>query len=73
MNRAQVEDRAGLARGSLSKVAKPPVAVVIGPINPDGSIPRGTVVGYDPDDVEKWVRERSRQRGRPKKKTNTLP
>lgn len=54
LNRAQVEHRLGLALGSLSKIAMPVPDAIVGPVNPDGTIPRGTVRGWLPETVDKW-------------------
>lgn len=54
MNRGQVEEYLGLADGSLSKVKLPQPDVVVGPVNDDGSLPRGTVRGWLPETIDQW-------------------
>lgn len=54
MNRAQVEEHLGLASGSLSKIKLPTPDAVTGPVNDDGSLPRGTVRGWLPETIDKW-------------------
>lgn len=54
LSRSQVEEHLGLASGSLSKVKMPTPDVVIGPLNPDGSIPRGTIRGWTADAIDQW-------------------
>lgn len=54
LNRAQVEDHLGLALGSLSKIRLPEPDVTVGPVNPDGSIPRGTVRGWTVETIDRW-------------------
>ena len=54
LNRGQVEERLGLALGSLSKIKMPEPDVTVGPVNPDGSIPRGTVRGWTADTIDRW-------------------
>jgi hypothetical protein len=54
LNLAQFEERLELARGSLSKIRLPDPDVIVGPINDDGTIPRGTTRGWTPDTVDRW-------------------
>lgn len=55
LNLSQVEQRLGLAPKSLSsKIKLPTPDVVVGPVNDDGSIPRGTVRGWLPETVDAW-------------------
>lgn len=56
LNRAQVEEELGLASGSLSKIKMPEPDVVVGPVNGDGTIPRGTVRGWLPETIDAWER-----------------
>lgn len=64
MNRAQVEEYLGLALGSLSKIKMPTPDVVIGPVNADGTLPRGTVRGWAEATIDKWNAERPGQGAR---------
>lgn len=55
LNLAQVEEHLGLARGSLSSRIKLPTPdVIVGPVNDDGTIPRGTVRGWLPSTIDQW-------------------
>lgn len=58
LNQAQFEARLGLASRSLSKYRLPEPDAIIGPINPDGSIPRGTVRGWLPETIDRWNADR---------------
>lgn len=58
LNRAQVEEHLGLAPGSLSKIKMPTPDAVTGPINGDGTIPRGTVRGWTVETIDKWNADR---------------
>ncbi|WP_373202702.1 hypothetical protein [Mycobacterium marinum] len=51
---SQVEQRLGLAPKSLSKVRLPAPDAVVGPVNGDGSLPRGTVRGWLPETIDEW-------------------
>lgn len=54
LNRTQFAERIGVEPGALSRYKLPPPDVVIGPVNPDGSIPRGTVRGWLPETADQW-------------------
>jgi hypothetical protein len=54
----QFEKRVGLRRGGLSKIELPPPDAIIGPINEDGSLPRGTIRGWLPETIDYWNRTR---------------
>lgn len=58
LNRAQVAERAGVTPESLSHVKLPEPDVTIGPVNADGSLPRGSVRGWSSDTIDEWVRTR---------------
>lgn len=58
LNRAQVEEHLGLASGSLSKIKLPDPDGITGPVNDDGSLPRGTVRGWTVETIDKWNAER---------------
>lgn len=55
LNVAQVEERLGLRRGALSRAKMPPADVVVGRVNDDGSLPRGTVRGWLPETIDNWA------------------
>lgn len=64
LNRAQVEDHLGLASGSLSKIKMPTPDVIVGPVNDDGTIPRGTVRGWKHETIDAWNATRPGQGAR---------
>lgn len=66
LNLAQVEERVGLARGSLSsRISLPAPDVVVGPVNDDGTIPRGTIRGWTTDTIDEWQAHRPGRGARP--------
>ena len=55
LNLAQFEERIGMARGGLSKFRSLPTPdVIVGPVNDDGSLPRGTTRGWLADTIDQW-------------------
>jgi hypothetical protein len=55
LNLAQFETRIGLARGGLSKFRNlPEPDVIVGPVNDDGTLPRGTARGWLPETIDRW-------------------
>lgn len=54
LNVAQVEQRLGLAHNSLSRIKLPTPDVIVGPVNDDGSHPRGTARGWLPETIDEW-------------------
>ncbi|MBB3040165.1 hypothetical protein [Hoyosella altamirensis] len=58
MSRGQVEEYLGLATGSLGRIKMPPPDVIVGPLNDDGSIPRGTVRGWSKETIDEWNKQR---------------
>ena len=54
LNQAEFEARLGLARGTLSRYKLPVPDVVVGPVNEDGSLPRGTVRGWRAETIDEW-------------------
>lgn len=58
LNRAQFAERIGTETGTLSRYKLPDPDVVIGPINEDGTIPRGTVRGWLPSTIDEWNAQR---------------
>ena len=65
LNLAQFEEHIGLARGGLSKFRNLPTPdVVVGPVNDDGSIPRGTVRGWTVETIDRWNAARPGQGAR---------
>ncbi|MEU3011079.1 hypothetical protein [Nocardia asteroides] len=64
LNRAQVAERIGVVPSALSKYKLPDPDVVIGPVEDDGTIPRGSVRGWLPDTIDAWNAERPGQGAR---------
>lgn len=54
LNVAQVEEHLGLSRGALSRIKLPTPDVIVGPVDPDGTIPRGTVRGWTVKTIDEW-------------------
>ncbi|MDI9900522.1 helix-turn-helix transcriptional regulator [Rhodococcus sp. IEGM 1409] len=54
LSRAQLAERIGLSSDSLSRYKLPTPDVVIGPVNDDGTIPRGSTRGWTPETVDEW-------------------
>lgn len=63
---AQIEERLGLRPKALtgSKTKLPPADAIIGPVNDDGSLPRGTVRGWLPETIDAWHATRPGQGAR---------
>lgn len=51
---AQVADAIGVQPGSLSRYKLPEPDVIIGPVNDDGTLPRGTIRGWLPGTITAW-------------------
>lgn len=51
---AQFAARIGVQPKTMSRYKLPIPDVIVGPVNDDGSIPRGTVRGWTPDTVDCW-------------------
>ena len=64
LSQSQIEERLGVARGALSKYKLPPPDAVIGPVNDDGSLPRGTIRGWLPETIDQWNANRPGQGAR---------
>lgn len=58
LSRSQFEARLGLRPGGLAGATLPPPDAIIGPVNKDGSLPRGTIRGWLPETVDYWRRTR---------------
>lgn len=55
----QFAERIGTPKDpTLSKVKLPEPDAIIGPVNEDGSIPRGTIRGWLPATVDEWQANR---------------
>jgi hypothetical protein len=66
LSRSQVEARIGLRPGGLNSAKLPPPDAIIGSINKDGSLPRGTARGWLPDTIDHWIDHWKRTRLAPK-------
>ena len=58
LNRAQLAERIGVDPASLSKIKLPEPDATIGPVNPDGGLPRGTVRGWTVETIDAWQARR---------------
>jgi hypothetical protein len=54
LSQAQLAERVGVAPKSLSRYKLPPPDAVIGPVNDDGTLPRGTIRGWLPETIDQW-------------------
>lgn len=54
LSQAQFAQRIGVTPGAMSRYKLPPADATIGPINPDGTIPRGTIRGWLPTTIDTW-------------------
>ncbi|WP_256987169.1 hypothetical protein [Rhodococcoides fascians] len=58
LSKRQFADRIGASDPTLSGYKLPPPNVTIGPVNDDGTIPRGTVQGWTEERIDEWQRSR---------------
>lgn len=65
LSQAQFEERLGLARGSLSRYKLPAPDVIVGPINDDGTVPRGSIRGWSAETIDEWNANRPGRGRRP--------
>lgn len=61
---AQFAERIGVLPATMSRYKLPAPDVTIGPVDEDGSLPRGTVRGWLPATVDKWNAARPGRGGR---------
>lgn len=54
LNLAEFAERIGVAPNTMSRYHLPPADAVIGPINPDGTLPRGTARGWLTETIDEW-------------------
>ncbi|WP_072691209.1 helix-turn-helix domain-containing protein [Rhodococcus marinonascens] len=54
LSRTEVAERIGVQAGALSRYKLPTPDVLIGHVNDDGSIPRGTVRGWTEKTIDEW-------------------
>lgn len=64
MSREQVARRVGVHSGALSRYKLPAPDVVIGELNDDGTIPRGSFRGWLPKTIDEWNAKRPGQGAR---------
>lgn len=65
LNRAQIAQWLGVRPATLARVRLPRPDVTVGPVNPDDTLPKGTVRGWSPRTVQQWAAVRqSRRRDR---------
>lgn len=55
LNRAQIAQWLGVRPATLARVRLPRPDVTVGPVNPDGTLPKGTVRGWSPRTVQRWA------------------
>ncbi|MDN2498968.1 hypothetical protein FHY52_20120 [Nocardia nova] len=67
LNRAQVAEILGVQPGGLELSSLPAPDVVVGPVNADGTIPRGSVRGWLLETIERHKAERAGC-GRPRRR-----
>jgi hypothetical protein len=53
-NSAEFARRIGVEPNTLGRYKLPPADAVVGPINPDGTLPRGTIRGWLPQTIDEW-------------------
>lgn len=51
---AQVAERVGVLPGSMSRYKLPPPDAIVGPVNDDGTLPRGTTRGWLATTIDRW-------------------
>lgn len=54
LNQAEFAERIGVSPNSMGRYKLPDPDAVTGPINEDGTIPRGTVRGWTVETIDKW-------------------
>lgn len=54
LNQAQLAERIGVAPNTLGRYKLPDPDCIVGPVNEDGTIPRGTVRGWLPETIDEW-------------------
>jgi predicted DNA-binding transcriptional regulator AlpA len=60
----QVAERIGVKPSTLTRYKLPPADAITGPVNDDGSLPRGTTRGWLPATIEEWNAHRPGQGAR---------
>ncbi|WAB10605.1 helix-turn-helix DNA binding domain protein [Gordonia phage Ecliptus] len=54
LSQRQVAERIGVVPSALGRYKLPTPDVTIGPVDEDGTIPRGTVRGWLPETIDEW-------------------
>jgi hypothetical protein len=54
LSQAQFAERIGVSPNSMGRYKLPPADAVTGPVNDDGSLPRGTIRGWLPETIDEW-------------------
>ena len=54
LNQAQFAERIGVTPSAMGRYKLPEPDVIVGPINEDGTIPRGTVRGWTRETIDRW-------------------
>ncbi|RDI13432.1 hypothetical protein DEU38_1347 [Rhodococcus sp. AG1013] len=54
LNRTQFAERINVEPGALSRYKLPEPDAITGPVNEDGSLPRGTTRGWLPATIDDW-------------------
>lgn len=54
LSSAQLAERIGVTASALGRYKLPAPDAVIGPVNDDGSIPRGSFRGWLPKTIDEW-------------------
>ncbi|MFC9786411.1 hypothetical protein [Rhodococcus sp. NPDC127528] len=63
---SQFAERIGVEPPTMSRYNLPEPDAIIGPVNEDGSLPRGTTRGWLPATVDEWNAARPGHGGRPR-------
>jgi len=58
LSKRQFAQRIGAKDHTLSGYKLPPPDVTVGPVNDDGSLPRGTVGGWSEQTIDEWEANR---------------
>ncbi|SCZ14395.1 hypothetical protein SAMN02799641_05785 [Rhodococcus erythropolis] len=69
LSKRQIAERIGVSDPTLSGYNLPQADVTIGPVNDDGTIPRGTHQGWSEKTVDEWQADRPGHGGRPARKS----
>ncbi|WP_099024337.1 helix-turn-helix domain-containing protein [Mycolicibacterium palauense] len=73
LSQAQFAERIGVAPNSMGRYKLPPPDATIGPVNDDGTIPRGTVRGWLAETIDEWNAHRPGRGARTDLKEDAQP